>query len=116
MKIVAAVAALTAAGAFALGYGAANLDRDQGSSAERTAYSFNYALIRNNTGRACSWVSDEFRAWNCPAKTDWRIVERVDNPDGTVRFKVASPSSPGQVYWITVVQHANGKWRIDRIV
>ena len=92
-----------------------DLRTERGSSANRTVYSFNYELTRNNTGRACSWVSDEFRAANCPPKTDWRIVNRVDNPDGSVRYTLESKSMPGFNVWLTVVQHANGKWRVDRL-
>lgn len=114
MKLTAAVAVFTAAAAFAAGYGTANIDRGRASSADRTAYSFIHAINHGNQGRACSWGSQEWRAARCPPAGTWRIVGRTVNPDGSVRYTARSPDAWADAT-LTVVKHANGKWRVNRI-
>lgn len=115
MKILAAVAVLTAAGAFALGYGAGNLESEAGSSANRTAYSFVYAVNHGNLGRGCSWMSQDMKYLYCQAPGDYRIVKRTENPDGSVTYMVKPKSGSGGVAVFVVAKNADGKWRVQRL-
>ena len=103
-----------------------------GSSASRTAHSFAYALAHHNFGRACSYIAQKQRGRDCDvgftynagvpmllggvdifAGTHVVAGSRVDNPDGSVTYKVASEEIPPTP--IRIEQQDNGRWRVVEI-
>lgn len=121
MRVLSAVAAVTAAGAFALGYGAANLDPsgDPGSSAKRTIYSFVHAAKAQNFGRACSYMTADWAsvAPACAKMDGARVVAGsetvVDEETVTYRVDFGDGYPPSTV---TVKLQPSGKWRVTEVV
>lgn len=98
---------------------ASNLPSSEpGSSPERTVYSAVYALNHNNTGRACSYTTDEFRVAKCPPEDNsLKVVpgSRIDHPNGSVSYRVLDTWSGTEITFV-LVQNADGKWRIHSLV
>lgn len=113
-------AALTAAFAFALGYGANGIDLSAapGSSPERTIHSFAYSAKRQNFGRACSYMTDSWRAiLDVCVRQQVSVVpgSRKDVDENTVTYLVDFGDGWGPSK-ITLTRNAGGKWRISEVV
>jgi hypothetical protein len=112
-------------------YGVLDGPAPRGSSADRTAYSFVYAVAHHNFGRACSWYEEKYRgpAAECGASlsayvgqiaamfgvdvaTGMHVVpgSKRENKDGSFTYGIASKE--GGKSTIRVAQGDNGKWRV----